>query len=426
MFSLCLIVLLISAGVVAQADASSSTLKGTVTDQNGSAIGAATVVVKSTERGVTRTATTDGKGTYRLPFLHPGRYQIQVSSAGFQTQVLTRNRYRGTDCGRDVQLLVGPVQEVVEVGDITTLADVARTHQSETVERSQIATLPNLSRNLTSYIFTLPGVADVSAARVQQTRVAPVPTSGFSVGSGNGRTNYFSIDGGENESGIGSLRVRNMSVEAVQEFQVNRNAFSAEYGFTAGTSVNVITRSGTNDLHGSGYVFYRSQRTAARDPLNTIGIKPFEQRVAPGFTFGGPLIKDRAFFFTSFEALKYDVARLRSYTGNSALLVPTGAQSAYLQFLTSGPYSNDTTRRIAAALAPTLTTTTYPTTMLLLRKSEGQFKVPSRSYNWTTRLDYDRSERDLFSGRFTLSTEDNNLLGPDNVPAPTKCNSRGP
>src|SRR4029434_1230071 len=264
-----------------------------------------------------------------------------------------------------------------------------------TVERRQIATLPNLSRNFTSYIFTLPGIADVSAARVQQTRVAPVPTSGFSAGGGNGRGNDVSIDGGENDSGIGSLRIRNLSVEAVQEFQVNRNGYAAEYGFTAGTAINVVTRGGTNAFHGSGYVFYRSQKTAARDPLNATGKKAFEQRISPGFTFDGPLVKQRAFFFTSFEALKYDVARIRSYTGNPALLGPTGAQSAFLQTLESGPDARDTTRRIASQLRTTLTTARYPSTIQLLQQSEGQFNAPSRTYNWTTRLDYNHGEQDF-------------------------------
>src|SRR6476659_6609666 len=135
------------------------------------------------------------------------------------------------------------------------LIDTERTQQSDTVERRQIENLPNLSRSFTSYIFTLPGVADAAAARAQQSRVINIPTSGFSVGAGNGRSNYVSIDGGENDSGTGNLRIRNLSVEAVQEFQVNRNAYAAEYGFTAGTAVNVVTRGGTNTFHGSGYLF---------------------------------------------------------------------------------------------------------------------------------------------------------------------------
>lgn len=403
-----------------QADVSSSTLKGRVIDQNGDSIAGATVIARNAERGVMRTATTDDDGTYRLPLLQPGTYEIQVSATGFGSQILSGAVLTiGQIAIRDFQLQIGQVEEKIEVDRAAPLIEIERTQQSDTVERRQVDELPNLSRNFTSYIFTLPGVSDVAAARIQQSRVTPLPTSGFSVGAANGRSNTVSIDGGENDSGIGGLRIRNLSVEAVQEFEVNRNAFSAEYGFTAGTAINVITRGGTNAFHGSGYVFYRSQKTSARDPLNPSSTKAFEQRVSPGFTLSGPIAKNRAFFFTSFEAFRYDVARLRSYTNDQALLGPTGAQSAYLQTLESGPNSTAATRTIASDLRSALTTANYPTTMHLLQESEGQFTAPSRTYNWTTRLDYTRGERDMFSGRFTFAQEDNDLLRANNVEAPS-------
>ena len=406
--------------VFAQAGVADSTVKGNVTDQSGAGVSQARVTIVNSERGVVRNTKTDDAGAYRVPLLQPGTYELSVEAAGFQPQVLRDVVLTvGEVAVRDVELQVSQINVAVTVSPAPALVETERTQQSETIERRQIATLPNLSRNFTSYIFTLPGVADVAAARVQQTRVAPVPTSGFSVGAGNGRSNYISIDGGENDSGIGSLRIRNLSVEVVQEFQVNRNAYAAEYGFTAGTAINVVTLGGTNSFHGTGYVFYRSQKTAARDPLNTTGKKAFEQRIAPGFTFDGPLVKNRAFFFTSFEALKYDVARIRSYTSNPSLLGPTGAQSAYLQSLESGPDARDTTRRIASQLRTTLGTTSNLTTLQLLRQSEGQFTAPSRTYNWTTRLDYNRGEQDFINGRFTLAREDNDLLRIDNVEAPS-------
>jgi hypothetical protein len=406
--------------VLAQADVAHSTVKGKVMDQAGASVSGATITVLDAERGVARSVKTDGEGAYQAPLLQPGTYELRVEASGFRPEVLEKVVLTVGQVGvLDIRLQVGPITEAVSIGTAATLVETERTQQSDTVERRQIAALPNLSRNFTFYIFTLPGVADVGAARVQQTRVAPVPTSGFSVGAGNGRSNYISIDGGENDSGIGSLRIRNLSVEAVQEFQVNRNAFSAEYGFTAGTAINVVTQGGTNAFHGAGYVFYRSQKTSARDPLNTSGKKSFEQRVSPGFTLGGPLVRNHAFFFTSFEALKYDVARIRSYTSNPSLMGPTGAQSAYLQTLESGPNASETTRRISAQLQTTLTTSSYPTTMHLLQQSEGQFTAPSRTYNWTTRLDYNRGERDFINGRFTLAREDNDLLRFDNVEAPS-------
>ena len=405
--------------VLAQADVAHSTLKGKVTDQSDAAVSGASIKVTNAGRGVVRSVKTDDQGAYHVPLLQPGTYELRVEASGFRPQVSKMVLTVGQVGVHDIRLQVGMLTDALSISTATTLVETERTQQSDTVERGQIATLPNLSRNFSFYVFTLPGVADVSAARVQQTRVAPVPTSGFSVGAGNGRSNYFSIDGGENDSGVGSLRIRNMSVEAVQEFQVNRNAFSAEYGFTAGTAINVVTRSGNNTFHGAGYVFYRSQKTAARDPLNGSGNEAFEQRVSPGFTLGGPLVRNQAFFFTSFEALKYDVARIRSYTSNPSLLGPNGAQSAYLQTLESGPIASATTRRIAAQLRSTLTSASHPITMQLLQQSEGQFTAPSRTYNWTTRLDYTRGERDLINGRFTLAREDNDLLRFDNVEAPS-------
>jgi len=408
------------AGLMVQAGVANATVEGKVTDQFGRAVSAATVTVVNAERGIIRIVKTDDEGGYRVPFLQPGTYELSVEATGFQQHVLQSVVLTvGEIAVHDVELQVGHLNAVVSVDAEPALVETERTQQSDTVERAQIVSLPNLSRSFTASIFTLPGVAEVAAARVQQTRVTAIPTSGFSVGAGNGRSNYISIDGGENDSGTGDLRIRNLSVEAVQEFQVNRNAYAAEYGFSTGTTVNVITRSGTNSFHGSGYLFYRSQQMAARDPLNTSGKKAFEQRVSPGFTFGGPLVKNRAFFFTSFEALKFDIARIRSYTSNTSLLLPTGAQSAYIQTLRSGPNATDNTRRIAAQLQATLETANYPTTMQLLHESEGQFTAPSRKYNWTTRLDYNRGERDFISGRFTVALEDNDQLRIDNAEAPS-------
>ncbi len=240
--ALLLFFLILAGSIVsfAQADVSSSTLKGRVTDHNGDSIAGVTVSAVNGERGLTRTTMTDDDGIYRIPLLQPGTYEIRISAKGFGSQIVSGAVLTiGQIAVRDFQLQIGQVEEKIEVGQATPLIDIERTQQSDTVERRQIETLPNFSRNFTSYIFTLPGVADVAAASVQQSRVIPIATSGFSVGAGNGRSNYVSIDGGENDSGTGNLRIRNLSVEAVQEFQVNRNAYAAEYGFTAGTAVNV-------------------------------------------------------------------------------------------------------------------------------------------------------------------------------------------
>jgi hypothetical protein len=417
---LCLLIAAANSVLYAQSDVTSSTLTGRIVDVAGSAVAGASVRATNDDRGVVREVTTNEDGLYRIVLLKPGVYSVRVASTGFQPRELKNVVLTvGQTATADIRLEVGQVDEKVDVDSPPPIVETERSQQSDTIERQQISKLPNLSRVFTSYIFTLPGAADVAAARIQQSRVTPIATSGFSFGAAGGRSNYVSIDGGENDSGTGNLRIRNLSVEAVQEFQVNRNSYAAEYGFTSGTAVNVVTRGGTNAFHGSAYVFYRSEKFAARDPLNTTGSKAAEQRVSPGFTLSGPLAKDRTFLFTSFEALHYDIERLRSYTAVHSLFEPTAAQTAYLQTLMSGPLATDTTRAIAARMQAALTTANYPATLQLLQQSEGRFTAPSRAYNSSTRLDHNVGDRDQLEGRFTLALEDNDLARGDNLESPS-------
>src|SRR5262249_58282067 len=128
------------------------------------------------ERGAVRSVKTDGEGTYQVPRLERGTYELGVVAAGFESHLLQEVVVTVVQVGvYDIKLQIGPFTEKVSVGTALTLVETERTQQSDTVERAQIATLPNLSRNLTSYIFTLPGVADVAAARVQQSRVTAIP-----------------------------------------------------------------------------------------------------------------------------------------------------------------------------------------------------------------------------------------------------------
>ena len=124
-------------------------------------------------------------------------------------------------------------------------------------------------------------------------------SSGFSIGGSNGRNNLITVDGGENEYGSGQARF-DITPEAIQEFQVNRNSFTAEFGFTAGTAVNVITKSGSNSFHGSGYIYYRSEKTSARNFFDFTNPRAEDRQLFPGFTFGGPIKKNKLFFFTNF------------------------------------------------------------------------------------------------------------------------------
>ena len=367
--------------VFAQADVSAATLKGTITDQNSAVVVGATVTAKSVDKGITRTVLSNSEGVYQIPLLQPGSYQVRIESTGFETRVVNNvDLTVGQIVVYDVQLKVGVVSSEVVVTTDAPVIEVERTQQSNTINQAQIENLPNIGRGFMSPVYTLPGVSSSDVPRTQNPGFT-FGSSGISIGGSNGRNNLVTLDGGENEYGSGQLRT-NISPEAVQEFQVNRNAFAAEYGFTSGTAINVITKSGSNNFHASGYIFYRSQKTSAANFFNVGSRKAFDQQIFPGVTLGGPIVRNKAFFFTSYEALKSDTARFRQYTNNPVLSGPTATQGTVLTPLLNS--SNANVRRIAGDLQRTLTTTNFPVTMELLRSNEGNINAPDRLHNWTS------------------------------------------
>jgi hypothetical protein len=402
-----------------QADVSAATIKGTVTDQDGAVIAGATVTARSADRGITRISKTDRDGIYRVTSLSPGAYEIVVEATGFETKT-----------AKDVQLTVGQilafdlqlgVQGVASVVTVTTdapLIETERTQQANTIDERQIESLPNSGRNFQSYVYTLPGVSNSNAPRAQLAgRVTGFLSSGFTIGGSNGRNNLITVDGGENEYGSGQTRF-DITPEVIQEFQVNRNSFTAEFGFTAGTAINVVTKSGTNEFHGSGYIFYRSESTSARNTFDFNAEKPQDRQIFPGFTFGGPIAKNRLFFFTNYEKQINDNARFRTYTRN-ALLQPSAAQVALLTQLDASANAN--VRRISANLRSALTTTStnYPNTLKILQGNEGTFNGLARLNTWSTRMDFEATPHDSISGRFTLTRNLTDDIGTGNGTSPS-------
>jgi hypothetical protein len=416
-----LFLLIFSGAAAAQVGVETATLKGTITDPNGAVVPNAAVQVVNAARGTTRDAVTDENGIYQIPSLQPGVFTLKITADGFTTVTVQNIELSiGQSVVRDVQLKIEGGAATVDIVSGEGAIEIARTQQSNTISRRQIENLPNIGRDFTSYVFTLPGVTDSNVVRAQYPQAdGAFTTSGFSIGGGNGRNNLITIDGGENELGSGQLRVRNLSPEAVQEFQVNRNSFAAEFGFTSGSAVNVITRGGANDFHGSAYIYYRSQRFNARNFFDTTAEKPYDQRVSPGATFGGRLIRNKLFFFTSYEGLKADTARFRSYTSDPSLSLnaPTAAQVSYINLLTASADPN--LQRIGANLRRDLTTTNFPATLSYLNANEGFAIAPVRSTNSTTRFDFQATKNDLITGRFTFSDDTRDTLGSNNDQAPT-------
>jgi hypothetical protein len=386
-----------------QTDVSTATIKGAVTDQNKGVVVGATVTAKSTERGNTRTAKTESDGSYVIPALPPGVYEVRIEAQGFEAAVIPSAQVTvGATAVFDVELHPAGVKAEVQVTTDAPVIEVERTQQANTIDRRLVENLPNSGRTFQNYVYTLPGVSNSNAPRAQLAgRVTGFLSSGFSIGGSNGRNNLITVDGGENEYGSGQARF-DITPESIQEFQVNRNSFTAEFGFTAGTAVNVITKSGTNQFHGSGYIYYRSDHTSARNFFDFTNPRASDRQLFPGFTFGGPIKKNKLFFFTNYERQQNDNARFRTYT-SSALLQPNAAQAAILATLDASSSAN--VRRISSDLRRTLTTTasTYPNTIKLLTDNEGVFNGIARLNTWSTRVDYQPTNQDTINGRFTLT-----------------------
>jgi outer membrane receptor protein involved in Fe transport len=409
------VVCVASLTALAQADVTSATVKGTVADAQGAAVPNATVSIKNLARGTTRSVQTDADGGFIALALPPGAYEITIEASGFSKSLVKDVQLTvGQTATYDIQLQVGAVTNEVTVTSAAPLVEIERTQQANTIESRQIENLPNIGRDFTSYVFTLPGVASSNAPRIQGGTRFTFGTSGFSIGGSNGRNNLITVDGGENEYGSGQLRFA-ISPEAVQEFQVNRNSFNAEFGFTAGTAVNVVTKAGTNDYHGSAYIYFRSDKTSAKErfiPRFAQGRRAFQQQVYPGFTFGGPLVKNKLFFFTNYERQKLDLPRFRSFT-NNAQLQTSATQTALLNRIDALP--DATSKRIAATLRGALTTTAavWPRTFNLLQANEGIINAPYRLNNWISRIDYNLSPNDTLTGRFSVARNFNSQLTTD-------------
>jgi hypothetical protein len=310
----------------ANAQLAGATLSGQVLDQSGAGVAGAIVVIKNSATGDVRTATTDTQGLYSAQSLQPGIYSVTVSASGFATHVeqdveLTVGATREID----VRVKPGEVSESVEVN--TSPADVEPDTSviSATVERKRIVDLPLNGRDWTQLATLQPGVISV---RSQQ------PTTGNSnrgvrgygnqlASNGHGPyENTYRLDGiNENDysnGAPGNVIGANLGVDAIQEFSVVTTSYTAAYGRTSGSVINAVTRSGTNDIHGSVYVFDRDKIFDARNFFDGPSIPPFH-RVQFGAAAGGPIKKNHTFLFTNYEGIR------QSQSQNFSSIVPSAA-----------------------------------------------------------------------------------------------------
>ena len=293
----------------AQSQAAGGAIEGTVTDQSGGVLPGVTVSVRNTATGVTRETTTDGTGLYRAPLLPVGSYEVTASLAGFSTTKRPNLTLSiGQTLTADIAMSVSGAQEEVTVTADGPIIEPARTHQATTVGAVAVSNLPVNGRNFIDFALTTPGVT-------RDTRSGDISFAGQ-----RGVLNSLVIDGADNNNTFfgqslgrtGSGRAPyQFSQDAVAEFQVNRNAYSAEYGRAGGAVINVVTKSGTNNFHGSAFEFFRDKSLNANTWGNKIRTpitprQPFRIHQFGG-SLGGPIQKDKAFFFFSYDGQRREL-----------------------------------------------------------------------------------------------------------------------
>jgi hypothetical protein len=304
--------------------ANTGDISGTVIDPNGAIVQGATVTITSKDTGAVRTATTNEFGEFSAPQLETGNYEISVSKAGFKLYKETAIVRSGENTRIAAQLPVGANSETVVVeGGVAPVLDVATAQISQSLSTEQVLALPNQGRDPVAYATLAPGTVPVSKDNPF------LGTGSFNNNGSRGRSNNITVDGiifsdlsTTGEAGLGTF-----SYDGVQEFKLISNNFDAEFGRNSGSQVQIITKNGTNNFHGSAYWFYQSDAFNARDFFNknangTPGkVSRFTQNQG-GFTFGGPIFKGHTYFFGSWEL---DKTRGSAASHTASVMSPTQA-----------------------------------------------------------------------------------------------------
>ncbi|HKD01167.1 MAG TPA: TonB-dependent receptor [Terriglobales bacterium] len=342
----------------AQGVGSSGAISGTITDSSGGALPQATIVVVDTRTGLRRQAATNAVGFFRVPGLPPATFDVSAQVSGYATEIRKGVTVAiGQTVNTDFILRPSQVQTVIEVTAQPPVVETERGSQANTISQRYITDLPVDRRDYLTFTLLAPGVSDSTRlAGDQDFRVKQTPQSGLSFYGSNGRGNSITVDGGETSGDSGGVRLT-VSQDAVQEFQINRSNYAPELGSATGASINIVTKSGTNDLHGSIYGFFRSDALDARNPFS------FAQSLLPGQTFdptapdslgspvkdslsrqqfggtvGFPIRKDKTFLFLGFEGLRQDSQNAVPLLTNTNILRPTADQNTIIGALAAeGP-----------------------------------------------------------------------------------------
>jgi len=354
-------------------------ISGTVTDPHGAVVVNAKVTVKNVSTGAVRTVTTSDLGQFSVPQLELGTYEVAIEKSGFKGRTERAQVRSGENIRLNSQLEVGTAGEIVTVEATTPALDVATAQMSDSLDTAELQSLPNQGRDPVAYATLSPGTVPVSKDNPF------LGTGSFNSKGSRGRANNITVDGiiSSDLSTTGEAGTGTFSYDGVQEFKLISNNFDAEFGRNSGSQVQIITKGGSNQFHGSAYWFHQNAFFNARDFFNNVKPDgsngpgtptPFVQNQG-GFTFGGPIYKDHTFFFGHWEL---DKTRGGGSTTVGHVLTP--AQAAGITDPTSLALFN----AVGAPQAPTGTVTNSGTNQ-------------DNGHSWSVRVD-----QNLHGGRDSL------------------------
>jgi hypothetical protein len=383
-----------------------------ISDPSGASVPSAAVTLESPANGWKRETLTSPEGEYRFLLVPPGVYQVRAEKTGFRVSVKNGAEVAvGQSTALNLGLELGELKETVEVESDTGMVDPERSNPAEFLNDTLIHNLPIDRRDFLTFALLAPGVTDAKGiADNTDLRIKQTPTSGISFFGSNGRGNTVTVDGGEMNDGGGGVRSA-IGQEAVQEFQINRSNYSAEIGGASGGAINIVSKSGTNDLHGSVFWLTRDQVMDAGDPFarviqpatdTTVRIKPPSKRQQFGSSLGGPLQHNKTFLFVSFEGIIRRESSVVSILTDYSIFGPTPAQQAYLNTLPAAQ---------AAPLQSLLTAS--PATVALFEDNSGVFPYKTDGYKSGFRIDHAANSRNQFFFRadFNIINETNANIG---------------
>jgi hypothetical protein len=342
----------------AAAQTNKAAILGRITDEQGNAVSKAKVVATNLDTGIPREINADQEGRYRLSELLPGRYEISVERQGFRLYIQRGVELTvGREAVIDFKLNIGNLQEKVIVEQDASLVDTTNSAVGYLVNTRQIEQLPLNGRDVFQLATLQNGVISASSNTDVQANLGP-GTTRLAINGGRLDFNAFLLDGTETADAFGyspgGFGGGFLGVEALREFQVLTSSYSAEFGHAGGAIINAVTKSGTNRLHGTAFEFLRNSSLDARNYFDRNPRKLPFQRNQFGASFGGPIIKDRAFLFGSYEGLRrregvpviFSVpspdARMGNLTTGSVTVAPSVRPYLALYPLPNGPITGDT------------------------------------------------------------------------------------